>query len=93
MPHVEMRYSETGWLCAVQKREDNVLLAGILFSTFGKAKDICDGSRCLGGRKQGTEERELVLGHVPYEIPTGFSHGSVQKTQEDKGKGWNGDIN
>lgn len=31
MSHVEMMYAESGWTCGVQKRENNVLPAGILF--------------------------------------------------------------
>lgn len=51
------------------------------------------GAGVQGEESEGTEERELVFGHVPHKMPTGLPHGSVQKTQEDKGKGWNGDIN
>lgn len=60
MSHVEMMYSESGWVHAMQKGEENGLPAGILFWAFGKpiSKEVCNQSRCLR-RKKGRETEEM----------------------------------
>lgn len=63
--HVEMRYLETEWVCAMQQREDNVLPERILNIWKFHFPSGLQWEQVFRGKKtRETEEKELVFGHV-----------------------------